>query len=244
MKIIKSSNYNNIIFGIKRESQQFISNDRFNSDLNDINRFNNDLNNANLNNNNVNENDLGNEELDNSLPLEKPSKDYFASIGVRIRVVPQKNIEDEKNLAALAFKEIREQIQNGVNEDLYEAWLSGYDEEPKTESQLMASKNNAIKTSSHNGSVIIKKSSQIYDAWNYKGHDCRIELESEYDDKGNIDVTKVFHYVKLPSEKEERLADLGSYDKSRKVVENWIDAGYPERNKSIYSLFKKKNKKI
>ena len=30
----------------------------------------------------------------------------------------------------------KEQIQNGVNEDEYEAWLSGHDEEPQTMSQL------------------------------------------------------------------------------------------------------------
>lgn len=157
---------------------------------------------------------------------EKPSKDYFANIGVRIRVVPQKDNNEELRLAEAAFKEIRDQIQNGVSEDLYEAWLNGYDEMPKTTNQLLASNNNKQLLASNN--IIIKTATQTYDAWDYKQYKCRVDLDYEYDENGKIENVKAFHYVKMPDGKEV-LADISPYDKSRETLESWIDMGFPSR---------------
>lgn len=81
--------------------------------------------------------DIGGFEDDNFGISEKPSKEYFASIGVRIKVVPQQNPQQEVDLARQALEAIREQIHSGVDEDQYEAWLSGMDEEPKPKNQIM-----------------------------------------------------------------------------------------------------------
>lgn len=60
------------------------------------------------------------------------------------------------------------------------------------------------------------------DRWEYKGHKCEIDLDYEED---NI---KAFHFVTLPGG-ERKFADITPYDQSRKVVELWIEAGYPDR---------------
>lgn len=64
--------------------------------------------------------------------------------------------------------------------------------------------------------------------WDYKGHQCRIELDHERNPDGSIDVTKAYHYVKMPNE-QEQLADISPYDTDPKTVNMWIDAKYPRR---------------
>jgi len=75
------------------------------------------------------EQDGFNDGFEETLPPRK-DKEYFASIGVRMRVVSG-NPQQELQFAQQAFEAIKEQIQSGVQEDNYEAWLSGYDEEPQ-----------------------------------------------------------------------------------------------------------------
>lgn len=58
------------------------------------------------------------------------------------------------------------------------------------------------------------------DRWNYKGHQCWIELEYEED---NI---KAYHMVITPAGAL-MSANISPYDRSRETVELWIDAGYP-----------------
>ena len=59
--------------------------------------------------------------------------------------------------------------------------------------------------------------------WIYKGHVCSIELDFEED---NI---KAFHHVKMPDGKM-TFAPISPYDRSKRTVEMWIDAGYPARS--------------
>ena len=61
-----------------------------------------------------------------------------------------------------------------------------------------------------------------YQRWTYKGHTCTIEPEY-YED--NI---KLWHTVVTPDGKE-LFADISPYEGDPKVVEMWIDAGYPKR---------------
>lgn len=62
--------------------------------------------------------------------------------------------------------------------------------------------------------------------WTYKGHRCSIE--HEYMD----DNTKAYHFVTMPGDSEPTFADITPYDSSKLVVERWIDAGYPTRDKA------------
>lgn len=78
---------------------------------------------------------MGEDDFDDIPDPPRKDKEYFASIGVRIRVASG-NPQQELQFAQQAFEAIKEQIQRGVNEDSFEAWLSGHDEEPKTMNQL------------------------------------------------------------------------------------------------------------
>lgn len=63
----------------------------------------------------------------------------------------------------------------------------------------------------------------VRDEWEYKGNKIRIVEEREPDNK------KFYHYVLTPNG-EKLSANISPYNKSRKTVELWIDAGYPEEN--------------
>lgn len=64
-----------------------------------------------------------------------------------------------------------------------------------------------------------------YDEWEYKGHHCVIEKDVELD---NI---KYFQFVTKPGDIDANaiFAPLSPYDRSRELVELWIDAGYPTK---------------
>lgn len=61
-----------------------------------------------------------------------------------------------------------------------------------------------------------------HQSWTYKGHKCCIDPEYEED---NI---KLWHMVTTP-EGETLFADISPYCGDPRLVEMWIDAGYPER---------------
>lgn len=67
--------------------------------------------------------------------------------------------------------------------------------------------------------------------WDYKGHQCRIELDYERNPDGSVDVVKAYHYVRMPNG-QEQFADISPYDTNPKTVNMWIDAGYPDRQGS------------
>ena len=75
-----------------------------------------------------------------------------------------------------------------------------------------------LPTEKDNGESIMRHDQE----WTYKNHTCVIELE--YED----DCIKAWHYVTMPNGTK-RTADLTPYDRSRRIVELWIDAGYPPR---------------
>lgn len=58
--------------------------------------------------------------------------------------------------------------------------------------------------------------------WTYKGHRCSIWREEEEDN------AKVWHLVATP-EGVELFADISPYCDDPRLVEMWIDAGYPRR---------------
>ena len=65
------------------------------------------------------------------------------------------------------------------------------------------------------------------DRWYYKEHLCEVDEDVEDD---NI---KLFHFVTTPSG-ERHFADISPYESGRRVVELWIDAGYPNRSQGKY----------
>ncbi len=60
--------------------------------------------------------------------------------------------------------------------------------------------------------------------WEYKGHQCIIEWEAEWD----YDCAKAWHTVITPEGKE-LIADISPYDDRKEILQMWIDAGYPKR---------------
>ena len=60
--------------------------------------------------------------------------------------------------------------------------------------------------------------------WRYKGHQCLVEWEIEWD----YDCAKAWHTVITP-EGEELMADICPYDDKKETLQMWIDAGYPKR---------------
>lgn len=60
--------------------------------------------------------------------------------------------------------------------------------------------------------------------WTYKGHQCWVELEYEEDNM------KAHHFVITPGGAL-MFANVSPYDRSRRSVEAWIDAGYPTGHK-------------
>ena len=59
------------------------------------------------------------------------------------------------------------------------------------------------------------------ESWSYKGYICWIELDKS---GGNI---KAYHYVKTPSGQTIE-ADINPYDRSRSILQLWVDAGLPD----------------
>jgi len=66
------------------------------------------------------------------------------------------------------------------------------------------------------------------DAWSYKGHTCKIEIDIERDHRGVPEVAKAYHTVVTPEGKT-LYPDISPYDTDRSTVNMWIDAGYPPR---------------
>lgn len=63
----------------------------------------------------------------------KPSKKYYASVGVTILIAPTGDVRKDIELAHNAFSDLKEQIGNAsISMDTYEAYLSGNDEYPDT----------------------------------------------------------------------------------------------------------------
>lgn len=73
--------------------------------------------------------DFNEEELE----MPKPSKKYYASLGVTILITPTGDVRKDTELAYNAFSDLKEQIGNAnISMDTYEAYLSGNDEYPDT----------------------------------------------------------------------------------------------------------------
>lgn len=83
--------------------------------------------------------DEGFDDFDDMQEREKPSELYYTSLGMRIKVVPQSNKLDEKQMVRNIVSKIRGELANcnvEFNTDDYEAWFDGLDDDPKQKHEL------------------------------------------------------------------------------------------------------------